>query len=292
MSNAAPMSTVEPQPREAVEQLVRDGFFVFKNILTPEMLDELRTVTGNLLAEAGAGHHEQYRYQGSNISVAYQHDVFARLFAWPAALAGLKQLGFDDPKWMSAYLLSKPPHAPPLYWHQDWWAWDEPCSSSATPPQLFLMYYLTDTTRENGCLRVIPGTHRKRIALHDLLPEAHAKESYTAPLDSPLFVDHPDAIDVAVRAGDLVIGDARVLHAAHANQTSQTRTCLTLWYFPDFSAMSEPIQAFMSRKEPLEAPNWWSGEAGRAMEPLIPYYKGSAQPAKWTRIPGRFLSES
>ncbi len=288
----SPTPVLEAQPREAVEQLFRDGFCVFKNILSPEMLRELRTVTADLLAEAGSKHHEQYRYQGSNISVAYQHEVFARLFAWPQALAGLRQLGFAHPKWMSAYLLSKPPKAPPLYWHQDWWAWDEPCSAGATPPQLFLMYYLTDTTRENGCLRVIPGTHRRRIALHDLLPPAHAKEAYEAPLDSPLFQDHPDARDITVKAGDLVIGDARVLHAAHANQTDQPRSCLTLWYFADFEALSEPIQAYMGRKEPLDLPNWWPGEAGRAMEPLIPYYKGTAQPAKWCRVPGRHLGES
>ena len=29
------------------------------------------------------------------------------------------------------------------------------------PTRIFLSYYLTDTVRENACLRVIPGTHRK-----------------------------------------------------------------------------------------------------------------------------------
>jgi hypothetical protein len=40
---------------------------------------------------------------------------------------------------------------------QDGWYWDEDCAYEKYPVQLFAMYYLTDTTRANGCLRVIPA---------------------------------------------------------------------------------------------------------------------------------------
>src|SRR5262249_17262717 len=158
----------------------------------------------------------------------YQHPVFPRLFTWPKALEALAALGFPQPKWWSAFLLSKAPHAPALYWHQDWWAWDHPCSADPIPQQLFLMYYLTDTCVENGCLRGPPGTHRRRIPLHDELPDAHSEATYQASMDTPLFRRHREEVDVPVRAGDLVIGDARLLHAAHANQTDRRRSCLTL----------------------------------------------------------------
>ena len=42
------------------------------------------------------------------------------------------------------------------------------------PPQVFCMYYLTDTCRENGCLRVIPGSHTRHNPLHDLVAEPHS----------------------------------------------------------------------------------------------------------------------
>ena len=292
VESSASAAGLEIDPNGAMDQLIRDGFCVVRNVLDGAMLADLRRVTKRLLDETSAEHREHYKYQGSNIGVSYQDDVFARLIAWPKALDALRTLGFLQPKWASAYLLSKPPGAPPLYWHQDWWAWEEPCSASATPPQLFLMYYLTDTTRANGCLRVIPGTHRKRTTLHDQLLEAHTDPAYRAELNSPMFDDHPQALDVTVRAGDLVMGDARVLHAAHANSSNDYRTCLTLWYFPEFEKLSEPVQAAMARKEPLQPPNWWTGDAGKAVEPLIPNYSGTAQPAKFCRIPGRFLSES
>jgi ectoine hydroxylase-related dioxygenase (phytanoyl-CoA dioxygenase family) len=282
--------TTPIQDRDQLQQLQSAGYCVFEQVLDRSMVEELARVTDGLLAAEDETHAQRFRYQGSNISLAYQHPVFPRLFAWPRALQALASLGFEEPKWWSAFLLSKPPHAPPLYWHQDWWAWQDPCSAWETAAQLFLMYYLTDTCRENGCLRVVPGTHRRRIALHDQLPDAHTDLTYEANLDSPLFCRHPDEVEVPVRAGDLVIGDARLLHAAHANQTDQRRTCLTLWYFPAYATLPEPIQAVVARGRrdpPADCP--WREELQR-LEPLLPHYSGSAEPAKWDRKPGLYLA--
>ena len=50
-------------------------------------------------------------------------------------------------------------------------------------------------------------------------------------------------MNVTVRAGDLVLGDARVLHGAHPNASDARRTVLTLWYLPRWHAMSESMRA-------------------------------------------------
>jgi hypothetical protein len=127
------------------------------------------------------------------------------------------------------------------------------------------------------------------VDLHEKLPPAHGEETYEAPLDSPMFSHHPQEIDVPVKAGDLVVGDARLLHAAHANQTSQRRSLLTLWYYPDFESLPEVLRAFIARKKPLDPPDWWEGDVGRIVEPLVAYYTGNAEPAKWNRVPGEYL---
>lgn len=272
-------------------QLLESGFCIFKQLLDPVLLSELQRVTDCLIAGISAEDAEKYKYQGTNVQVAYQDAAFAKLFAYPPALAALASLGFDQPKFWSAFMLSKPPHGPPLYWHQDWWAWDDPISLRPEPPQVFLMYYLTGTNRENGCLRVIPGTHRKRIRLHDLIREAHTDASRAAQLDEPEFMQHPDEVDVTVDAGDLVIGDARVLHAAHQNKTDKHRTLLTLWYFPDYDNLPDAIKAYVARKKPLQTPDWWEGDAGKSVEPLIPWYAGDAQPTHWNRVPDMLHDE-
>jgi hypothetical protein len=276
-------------PAEQAHRLRDQGYCLVPDLLERPLIEELTRVTDALLAQQTPDEIERFRYQGSNIRIDYQDPVFARLIAHPATLQALRELGADDLKFFSAHLLSKAPGAPALYWHQDWWAWDEPSSASDLAPQLFVMVYLTDTTRENGCLRVLPGTHRRRVPLHALLPPAHTDLTYDAAPDSPLFTHHPDEVDVPVRVGDVVIGDARVLHAAHPNGSAQRRTCLTLWYTPSFRSLTERIRARMARKDPLRPPTWWDEEVGRPVEPLIPYYTGDAEPAAWNRDPGLHL---
>ncbi len=121
-------------------QLLDDGYCIFKNVLDAALLHELQRVTNGLIDGISVADVEKYRYQGTNVQVAYQDPVFARLIALPAALRALTALGFDQPKFWSAFMLSKPPHGPPLYWHQDWWAWEDRISLRPEPPQIFLMY--------------------------------------------------------------------------------------------------------------------------------------------------------
>lgn len=278
------------QTQNKRQQLLTNGFCAFKRVLDLPMLNQLRRVTDKLLAAAPQEEQERYRYQGSNISIQWPHPIFADLVAHGPSLQALAELGFDQPKFWSGYILSKAPHAPALYWHQDWPYWGQPVSAADEPPQIFLMYYLADTSPVNGCLRVIPGTHRRRIDLHDRLPEAHTDDSYFADADSPLFEDHPDAVDVTVKAGDLVIGDARLLHAAHANQTDQRRTCLTLWYLPRLEALSEAIWAANTKGGAHELPPTLTDAQRSAIESImLPLYEGDAEPAPWNRMPGEYL---
>lgn len=265
------------------EQLRTKGYCLFHDVLDRPMLDDLRRVTDELLDKYPEPERKKFRYQGSNIGIALSDPVFARLVAWPKAFEVFHSLGFTDPRFWSGFLLSKPPHGPSLYWHQDWWAWDSPCSEGPEPPQVFAMYYLVDTSVKNGCLRLIPGTHYQRIPLHDQLPTAHTDESYESDNASIAHAIHPDEVNVTVHAGDLVIGDARLLHAAHANQTDQRRTCLTLWYLPHYASLPEPVRATVHKMTP--ATLWEDGDP----QIVVPRYEGAAEGVRFNRLPDVYL---
>ena len=142
------------------EQLIQDGFCVFENVLTPEMVKRTNAVSNRLLDAQDAEYFEAQKSTGSLISI-YNDDFFAELVTWPKALNVLREMGFDGPTFSSGFVISKPPHSPPLFWHQDWWGWNDPISYEPLPQQVFLMYYLVDTSRENGCLRLIEGSPLK-----------------------------------------------------------------------------------------------------------------------------------
>ncbi len=261
------------------KQLLTDGFCQAPAVLSDDMLRRLRAATDLMLDEQTEEHKARVRSQGSMFRFAHTADtVFAELIALPAALEALANLGFTEVTYTDGYIISKPPHSPQLFWHYDWFAWEEPEMHEAAPPQVFLMYYLTDTRRENGCLRVIPGSHTRYNELHDLIASPHREELGRATdLDRAEFKPRPDEVDVPVRAGNLVIGDARLLHAAHPNQSDQRRTVLTLWYQPDYPTLPERVQAQMVAKtQPLS--ETWSAEGREMVSRLHPVYEGHAEP--------------
>jgi hypothetical protein len=274
-------------PAQLRRQLIDEGYCHLPGIAPAQLIEQTRQIADRMAQELPDELKQKHRFQGSLIDVC-THPGMAQLIALPSALEALRQLGFPQPKFYSGYIISKPPEtAPALFWHQDGFGWNEPISYTNTPVQFFLMYYLIDTNRHNGCLRIIPGSHLKRHRLHDL-PPAHTDEIQQADEGHPALQIDPDEVDVPVQAGDLVIGDARLLHAAHPNRSEQRRTVITLWFCPNYDQLPESIQAIYGK--PRHKPDHWSDEIWNLVEPLVATYQGNAEAAEYNRIPDQRLA--
>lgn len=277
------------------QQFTRDGFFVCKNILDAAMIDRLNDLSDTVLAQQQAAHFDYNRTTGSMVlidwAMAYQYSAMAQLIAHPNTLDALQQLGFTEPKFGHGRIISKPPHSPPLFWHEDGRFWNDPVSYTTQPIQVFLMYYLTNTTPVNGCLRVIPGSHRTRHPLHDAISPRHteALSTYADPND-PGFSRVAAEIDVPVQAGDLVIGYGNLLHASYGNQSDQRRTVLTMWYYPDYIALPERTQATVASVESNNGDHSAADDkTQRLLAPLKIEYQGNAEPIEIEWVPGAAL---
>ena len=149
------------------------------------------------------------------------------------------------------------------------------------------MIYLVDTTPQNGCLRVIPGSHIRRHALHGKLDDAHGEA--LGKMEDPehlAFQRAEGEVDVPVRAGDVVMGSAQLLHAAHGNQSDKRRTNITLWYYPAFAALPESIKAFVAQEG---WPDDWVEATRDLLRPLRPVYDGAVPAIRHNRVPGEAL---
>ena len=251
------------------EQLIRDGYCMIDDILTQDFLHELREESERLME-----FHEpppDFKYQGQHVGVRGEDNpIIQKLLDWQPSRQALEQLGFGDFQSIGGIIiLTKDPGEPALYWHQDWMQWNDPLSISPWPQIMFLNYYLSDTTPENGCLKVIPGTHHKRIELHDQLVPAHEQGARLIEENHPtMFSDHPDQVDVCAKAGSLVLADARLLHSARRNQTDHRRTLILAWH----------------RRTATTAPDYWDSDIPEVLanRDADAQYQGS-------RIPGAFL---
>ena len=276
-------------------QLFDSGYTIVEDVLDDGALDRLRSLSARCVAELSPEHRAKYRSEGSLIPVA-DHPAFAEFIGHEAIRSAFERLNLDDVRFTSGYVISKPPQGPALFWHQDWWGWDDPVSYTGRLAQFFVFLYLTDTNSGNGCLRVIPGTHRRRHPMHAVM-DAHSEDmAQVANPDSAAFADHPDAVAVPVKAGDMVIGDARLIHGAYPNNSGSERTLITLWYHPDYGTLPEPIRArlqeiYCRRGVDTDAdsgglyPETWPQAERDKLAGLLPDYAGSADPQPWNRTP-------
>ncbi|MGI9332171.1 MAG: phytanoyl-CoA dioxygenase family protein [Gammaproteobacteria bacterium] len=276
--------------------LVREGYCVARQVLDGYAMTDLAQWSRTVLNGVCAAHRSRNRSQGTLVNLS-DYPEFAGIIGHPALAALFESLDFGDPVFSSGYLISKPPHGPALFWHQDWWGWDDPMSYSDTIAQVFVMIYLTRTTQHNGCLRVIPGSHRQRHPLHDK-PPAHAEAlAKVAKPHDPIYASAAGEQAVPVEPGDVVIGDARLLHGAYDNRSEHERTLITLWYHPDFSNLPPGMQArirevFYRRGVDTDPESSnamimedWPASQRQQIESLFPVRAADALPHAWNRQP-------
>ena len=113
--------------QEKKRQHLEDGFCVIENVLPPELLQEMRELTDRLIDAVPEADNEKQRSTGSMIPIG-RNPAFAKLATLLPALDAYRQMGFDDVRFTSGYVISKPPHSPPLFWHFDWMGWTHPRS--------------------------------------------------------------------------------------------------------------------------------------------------------------------
>ena len=282
-------------------KLFSQGYIHAEGVLSAKEIASLKERSQSILDKLDDEHRARFKSNGSLCNLAEQPG-FAELIAHPRLIELVSSAANDpDPKWTGGYLISKPPGGAPLFWHQDWWGWDEAISYESEPPQVFIMIYLVDTTIENGCLRVIPESHKHPHALHQSIA-AHSEA--LARVEDPgdtLFQSHPNESAIQVKAGDVLLGDARLIHGAFANQSAAERPLLTLWYTPSFKRLPESIQASyysMLRRDAeqdVDKGNTslsqyktvadWPQAQQQLVKPYLPDYKGSVKPLVWNRNP-------
>lgn len=270
------------------QQLLNDGFCVLEDMANESLLERTRTCAQDAILAQDPEKFAGWRAPGTLID-SNHFPALASLIGNPAALSALNEMGLTNTKFWKAVIISKPPGGPRLYWHQDCLMWQDPRAYSDVSPMIFLMYYLEDTTVENGCLRLLPGTHRHRHVLHDQ-GEAHTADINKAEdLDDPRFLDYSNEVDVPVRAGDLVVGDARMFHATHANESDQRRTVITIWFHPQYDTLAPATQSWLDADFHRRHAHW-PAEALAEVEPVIPRYTGDVEPMKPNRFPdGRLV---
>lgn len=134
-------------------------------------------------------------------------------------------IGPDIILWGSALFYKAPQKGLPTPWHRDGRFF--PIKPLETTSVWVAIY---DSLIENGCLRVIPGSHTARdLGRHETRPTDKAILQEVLCEDQ---YDESQAVDVELKAGQMVIFDVYTTHGANGNTGSKPRGGYSLRMMP------------------------------------------------------------
>jgi hypothetical protein len=210
----------EQSGTEAAEY-ARNGYIIVRGLFTREECATLKAETKRLVAEKG-------NHGGVFVGLAAHSPVFADVRHLPRLLDVLEILLGPDIEFLSDKVVFKSREkdfgSP---WHQDWQYWKGAHKVSA-------WVALDDATRETGCLKLLPGSH-KNIVVHDgVAPEG---EGFGHRLREDA-VDESQVVAAPCAVGDAVFFHDLLLHASYPNVTGADRYSFITTYRsaaePDF----------------------------------------------------------
>lgn len=224
-----------------VETYRRDGYLVPRFRLEGRELEKLQALMADLVAnnptlldKAIVSPH----VPGSGVQGVRASAGWMEIAAHPRILDIVEQIvGPDIVLWGTTVFYKRAERGPATAWHRDGQVWPiEPLATTS------VWIAVSDSTVENGCLRVIPGSHAaRRVGDHvwqdrdDLMVRRElAPEEFDAGL----------ARDVELKAGEMVLFDVYTVHGAEHNRGRMPRAGYALRFMPAISHFNHDSAGF------------------------------------------------
>jgi Phytanoyl-CoA dioxygenase (PhyH) len=135
-------------------------------------------------------------------------------------------VGPDILCWESVFFNKEPRTPDFISWHQDITYW----GLEAEGDVVTAWVALSPSTPESGCMRVVPGTHRREVV-------AHADTFATGNMLSrgqeiAVEVDEDHAVDLVLEPGQMSLHHVKIFHGSHPNRSADRRLGFAVRYLP------------------------------------------------------------
>jgi ectoine hydroxylase-related dioxygenase (phytanoyl-CoA dioxygenase family) len=240
--------------RRAYEE---DGFFIREDVFGGDEIDEIRDAVECCAARASAAAAGGRTYQidgnvyceASDATIQFEHlagTKTVRVIEPFHHLDGRIDRLIDDPRLVDPIRgllaeveislftdklnLKRPGEGSRFRWHQDspYWAHFHPDAERLPNAMLGV----DDATEVNGCLRVIPGSHRG-----GMLPGLEGEGRLGPLFTDPAHFDESLQVPVVLSAGSLLFFSPSVVHGSEPNGSTEQRRALIFTYQPGAGRM-------------------------------------------------------
>jgi ectoine hydroxylase-related dioxygenase (phytanoyl-CoA dioxygenase family) len=218
-----------------VAQYHEAGYVVPDFRLRQDQLAEIKAAHDRLLARK-----PEYR---DYCPAILEHDLwFLNVARDPEILDMVGQvLGPDFALWNSSFFAKPARNGRRTPWHQDGEYW--PIRPVAT---CTVWIAIDAATVENGCLRLIPGSHKARELLaHETNPSPEVTLSQELPGSA---FDESRAVDLVLEPGQMSLHDVFMVHGSEANVSAHPRRGMTLRFMPTTSVFDRELADDLYRR--------------------------------------------
>ena len=136
-------------------------------------------------------------------------------------------IGPDIGLWSSHFISKEPYTGRRTPWHEDSAYWAGKFDRLDKIVTVWLA--LEDSTMENGCMGVIPGTHRNGFSEYEDVEDI-SKNTFRKEIKKGSF-NEKEAVWLELEKGQCSLHDARIIHGALPNASPKRRTGYTMRYF-------------------------------------------------------------
>ena len=230
---ATQVSALAPANQRAAYE--HDGYLVIPELLDRTELATLRSALAEVLREAKGLTEANDKFSitrtedgGYAVRRIFdpiaRHPAFHALVLNPKILDVVERLIGPNIQLHHTKLNLKPPSSREarFEWHQDY-----PFFPHTNFDLLAVMVFLDDSTPENGCLRIIPGSHKWGPRNH-LFAKDGAFSSQLE--DKRVLDDRSRWVPVPVPAGGIELHHCNMLHSSTANLGDKPRSAMVIQY--------------------------------------------------------------
>jgi phytanoyl-CoA hydroxylase len=195
-----------------------NGYLLVRGVFDPSEVKAMREALARILESVeGTSNDRNHAWAGGKLAgyhdLQYHDAVFTRMVAHPRLVEALTHLIGPNVQLHHSKMLVKPPEAgAPFPMHQDY-----PYFPHERHTLLAASVHLDDTDEGNGCLHVVPGSHK-------LGPLDAEGESHT--VDYPLESGTP----CPAAAGDVLFFNYLTIHGSGVNGSERVRRNVLFQY--------------------------------------------------------------
>jgi hypothetical protein len=198
----------------------RDGYTLFKEpVFPPKRFAQLKAIFEE----------DAERYGADNLDTIHFRDPRLLDFLLADDVLDLVEplVGPNIGVWSSHFICKPPRFGKATPWHEDSSYWNGRISTMEGICTVWLA--IDEATPENGCMRVIPGTHTGGFSEYE--PVDTGSNIFASQI-LPERIDESAAVYFALRPNECSLHEARLIHGAQPNTSARRRTGYTMRYFP------------------------------------------------------------